>query len=142
MDGVRRSSWASNCPCCLHDGERSRITWRSFAALSILIGCNKNQHWHSTCGQHPRANKNQQRKILPISQPRADSITMTAITVREATGIKATVQIPGCRKLMFSCSCRQFGNTRLHLQPLKSRHLQEKYKNDKAVPRLYLNRTS
>lgn len=30
---------------------------------------------------------------------------MTAMTVREATGIKATVQIPGCRKLMFSCSC-------------------------------------
>lgn len=78
---------------------------------------------------------------------------MTSMTVRKAKYAKCIICMhqsnrpnPKLSKaVMFSCSCRRFGNTRLHLQPLKSRHLQvfkRNKKNDKAVPRLHLKQTS
>lgn len=108
--------------------------------------CNKKQHWRRTCGQHPWANKNQQRKILPVSQPSTDSITMTSMTVRKAKYakcIKATAQIPDCRKL--SCFHALAGG--LAIQGCICSHwsqdiFKRNIKNDKAVPRLHLKRTS
>lgn len=108
--------------------------------------CNKKQHWRRTCGQRPWANKNQQRKILPVSQPSTDSITMTSMTVRKAKYakcIKATAQIPDCRKL--SCFHALAGG--LAIQGCICSHwsqdiFKRNIKNDKAVPRLHLKRTS
>ena len=135
MDSVRRGLWASDCPCCQHDGGHSGIAWRplsltvaSFVAFSML---QESATKSNTDAKHVAS-------TLETTQDSASKSTKHGFNRHD---INDSPQSKICKMhqsnrpnprlskaVMFSCSCRRFGNTRLHLQPLKSRHLQEKYK--------------